>query len=111
MKIDRNGIKRIAWSFVRFFCTALLGILLALVVLGVFLNQVGLPEFFKASVIAQCRAKGLDVQFSRLRLLWYRGIVAENLQIKATNELSGPQLFVDQAECPLNPSALLNFRL
>src|SRR2546430_2770478 len=83
--------------------------MLVIAVLGLFLNKVGLPEFVKNRVISQARARGLEVQFSRLRLRWYRGLVADNLQISGTNGLSGPQLFVEQAECPLNPAALKNF--
>ena len=61
--------------------TTLLILALLVVVAGFFLNKVGLPEFVKQRVVAQLRAKGWEVEFSRLRLRWYRGLVAEDLQM------------------------------
>ena len=105
----KSRLRRLARGLFRFFRTAVVVLLLIGAVLGLFLNKVGLPESIKRRVIAQARAKGMEVQFSRLRLRWYRGIVAEDVQIKGTNELAGPLLFIEQAECPLNPSALRHF--
>src|SRR6266700_1291095 len=106
-----SRVKRLAWVVFRWLRTTFLLLLLLAVVLGLFLNKVGLPEFVKNRVIAQTREKGLEVEFSRLRLLWYRGIVAENLHVKGTNGMAGPQLFVENAEGPLSPVALRNFTL
>ena len=86
--------KRLGRGLFRCARTTLVVVLLLAAALGLFLNKVGLPEFVKERVIAQARAKGLEVQFSRLRLRWYRGIVAENLHVQGTNSMAGPQLFV-----------------
>ena len=110
-KAAPNRAKTIARGLFRFFRITFLVLLLITAVLGFYLNKVGLPEFFKKRVISQARARGLEVQFSRLRLRWYRGIVAEDVQIANTNGLAGPQLFIEEAECPLNPSALKNFKV
>src|SRR5258708_2948211 len=93
----RSRAKRLIWALFRFVRMALVVLLLFALVLGLFLNKVGLPEFVKNRVIAQARASGLAVEFSRLRLLWYRGVVAENLHVQSTNEMAGPQLFVEEA--------------
>jgi len=106
-----SRIKRLAWGLFCWVRTTLLVLLLFALVVGLFLNKVGLPEFVKNRVIAQAREKGLEVEFSRLRLLWYRGIVAENLHVKGTNGMIGPHLFVENAESPLSPAALRNFAL
>src|SRR5512134_1917012 len=80
--------------------------ILVVVVLGLFLNRVGLPDWVESRVIAQFRGLGWDVSFSRLRLRWYHGIVAEDLQLQRTNTISGPHLFIRVAEFRLNAKAL-----
>ncbi len=107
----RSRARRVARGLFRCVRTTLVVLLLFGAVLGLFLNKVGLPEFIKNRVIAQARAKGLEVQFSRLRLRWYRGIVAENLHIQGASGAPGPQLFIEEAECPLSPAALRGFQL
>lgn len=104
----RRWIARVCFRCIR---TTLIVILLIGAILGLFLNKVGLPEILKTRVITQARAKGWEVEFSRLRLRWYRGLVAENLHIQGTNGASGPQLFVEEAESPLNLAALRGFEL
>ena len=100
---------RVFWGLFRCARTALIVLLLLLLVLGLFLNKVGLPGFVKNRVVAAARSKGLQVEFSRLRLLWYRGVVADDLHLRSTNAAPGPELFVEHAECPLDPVALKNF--
>ncbi len=90
--------------------TVLLAILVV-VVLGLFLNRVGLPDWLEARVIEQFRSLGWDVSFSRLRLRWYHGIVAEDLQLQRTNTVSGPYLFIRVAEFRLNSRALQHLDL
>lgn len=90
---------------------AILLALLGLVVLGLFLNRVGLPDWVHRRIVAQMEEKGWDMQFSRLRLRWYRGIVADQLQLSRTNTMTGPNLFVESAEFRLNARALRSFDL
>ena len=84
---------------------------LIVVVLGLFLNRVGLPDWLETRVIEQFRDLGWDVSFSRLRLRWYHGIVAEDLQLQRTNTLNGPHLFIRVAEFRLNSKALQHLDL
>ena len=58
---------------------ALLLLVLMIVMLGLFLNHMRLPDWLTRRVEAQFRSKGWDLSYSRLRLRWYRGIVAEDL--------------------------------
>src|SRR6185436_3067967 len=67
---------------------------LVVIVLGLFLNHVGLPDWLNRRVEEQFRSKGWEMQYSRLRLRWYHGIVAEDLQLQRTNRLHGPSLFL-----------------
>ena len=86
---------------------------LILVVLGalLYLTQIGLPEFVKKPLLENLRARGLDLQFSHLRLSWYRGIVAENVRFERVGEPLSPELTVDQIQVPLNHHALVRLRI
>ena len=64
----------------RFFCWCRILVLLAIlavVIAGIYLNTIGLPEFLKRPLLAKLRAEGVQVDFSRMRLRWYRGIVVD----------------------------------
>ncbi|MBU6399273.1 MAG: hypothetical protein KGS61_03060 [Verrucomicrobia bacterium] len=91
----------------------LTGLLFILLLLGaaIYLNRVGIPDFLRARLIGELQARGLDLQFSRLRLHWYRGIVAENINLGRTAQPFGPQLYLDRIELRLNPHALRHLDL
>jgi hypothetical protein len=90
---------------------SLLLLCLIAIVLSLFLNHVGLPEWLTRRVEAQFRAKGWDLKYSRLRLRWYRGIVAEDLQLQRVGVKESPQLFLPSAEFRLNLKAFRHFDL
>src|SRR6185503_14153115 len=73
------------------------------------LERAGLPDFLKRRIVANIRARGWDVDFSRLRFHWQRGIVAENLHLQRARHNPGPTIFVEEASCQLNHRALRNF--
>jgi hypothetical protein len=87
--------------------------LLILVLLGalVYLTEVGLPDFAKNPLLENLRARGVDLQFSRLRLRWYRGIVAENVRFGRSDEPLSPELTVAQVRLRLNYHALTRRRI
>jgi hypothetical protein len=72
----------------------------------VYLNQVGLPDFVKGPLLQKLHDRGLDLQFSRLRLRWYQGIVADNARFERADEPLGPQLTVGEVQVLLNLPAL-----
>ena len=82
--------------------------LLILALLGglIYLNQIGLPDFAKKPLLENLRARGLDLQFSRLRLSWYRGIVAENVRFGRADEPLSPHLTVAEVRLRFNHAAL-----
>jgi hypothetical protein len=82
--------------------------LLILVLLGavLYLTQIGLPDFAKRPLLENLHARGLDLQFSRLRLRWYRGIVAENVRFGRADEPLSPELAVEQVQLRLDHHAL-----
>src|SRR5437879_5935349 len=81
-------------------------VILGLVGTLVYLNQVGLPGFLKKPLLEKLRARGLDLQFSRLRLRWYHGIVAENVRFGRADDPLSPQLTLSEVEVELNRKAL-----
>ncbi len=102
---------RIFFSTFKWCRVALLLLLLLVIIFGLFLNLVGLPDWMERRVEAQFRAQGWEFKFSRLRLHWYHGIVAEDLQLQRTNTSDGPHLFLQSAEFRLNGNALRHRRL
>src|SRR2546423_15373112 len=89
------------------FWLLVLGVLAALI----YLNQVGLPGFVKKPLIEKLRARGVELQFSRLRLRWYEGIVAENVRVGRAQHRLSPQFTLAKVQVRINPSALAKFRL
>jgi len=88
-----------------------LRIVLWLMLLGlsgtwVYLNQVGLPGFVKRPLLDKLRARGIDLEFSRLRLSWSRGILAENVTFGQANHPLSPRATFSQVQVQLNYRAL-----
>ncbi len=102
---------RVFFSVFKWCRVAVLLVLLSALVLGIFLNRVGLPAWVKQRIVVQMRKVGWEIEFSRMRLRWYRGIVAEDLQFRRTNDAPGPHLFLETAEFRLNLQALRHFDL
>src|SRR5579883_3522657 len=92
-----------------------LGILflaLFLLALLAWVNTIGLPGFLKRPLIAQLHARGLDLEFDRLRWHWNRGLVADRVRIGSTQqETNSPQLSVQRLEIQLNHHALARLKL
>src|SRR5258708_8062527 len=77
-------------------------VILALAGALVYLNQVGLPGFVKKPLLAKLRASGIDLQFSRLRLRWYYGIVADNVRFGRADEPASARLTAGEVQVQLN---------
>jgi hypothetical protein len=60
--------------------------------------------------LEKLRARGVDLQFSRLRLTWDRGIVAENVRFGPSDEPWGPRLTAAEVRLELNHQALAHLR-
>ncbi len=82
-----------------------LSVLLALTAV-VYLNQIGLPDLLKRPLLDKLRDRGLDLKFSRLRLSWYEGIVAENVHFGPADVEFSPHFKVDEVRVRLNWGAL-----
>ncbi len=102
---------RICRVYFRRFRIAVWLVVLALVATFVYLNQVGLPGFVKEPLLENLRARGLDLQFSRLRLRWYRGLVAENVRFGRAGEPRTPQFTIQEGQLRLNHRAMTRLQL
>jgi hypothetical protein len=91
--------------FRRFRIAVWFAILMSLVAL-LYLNQIGLPDFAKKPLVEKLRARGLDLRFSRLRLSWFRGLVAENARFGRPDEPLSPHLTVREVQLRFNHQAL-----
>src|SRR5579859_4142563 len=81
--------------------------LLILAALGalVYINQIGLPDLVKTPLLERLRSRGLDLQFSRLRLSWNQGIIAENVHFGPADQQISPHLNVAEVQVRLNWNA------
>jgi len=108
--------KRTAWQrlriYFRRFRIMVLLVLLVLVCAGAYVNQIGLPDFVKRPLLENLRSRGVDLEFTRLRLRGYRGIVAENVRVLGTNNTPGLPVFAARsADVQLNYEAFAHLKL
>jgi hypothetical protein len=87
--------------------------LIVAVLLGaiIYLDRVGLPDFAKRPLLEQLHSRGVDLDFSRLRLILYRGIVADEVRFGRANETNGPSLLAREVVVHLDLGELARLRL
>ena len=105
-KPRRSGWTRVRVWFRRCRIAVLLFLFL-LVCIGAYLNHVGLPGFIKKPLLKNLHQRGIDLQFSRLRLRWYRGIVADNVRLLGVESPVLPICTAQTADVQLDYAALL----
>ena len=76
----------------------------------VWVNKIGLPDFLKTRLVATLHERGINLEFSRMRLHFVRGIVAENVRIGGTRA-TGPLLTLAEVQLQLDFHALLGRRV
>src|SRR5215470_13509073 len=76
-----------------------------------YLNQVGLPGFVKKPLLQKLRSYGVDLQFSRLRVRWTEGLVAEDVRFGRPDSPSSPSMSLHEVQVQVNARALASFRL
>lgn len=85
-------------------------VILAIVLALLYLDVVGLPGFIKRPLVQKLHDRGIDLQFTRLRLIPFRGIVADNVFVGDTNAAI-PQLDLREFQIRLDYAALLKRQL
>ncbi len=98
---------RIARRLFRWFRIAALLLVLALLIFAIWLNRFGLPGFMKERLVSELRSRGVELRFTRMRLVWYRGIVADQIQFGRPGETNGPRVSATEAEVHLRVRPLL----
>lgn len=86
-------------------------LVLAVIIAAVWLNRVGLPDFLKEQLVTELRSRGISLQFTRMRLHWYRGIIADNVRVGKPADTNAPHLSATEAELLLSGNALLHRKL
>jgi len=87
-------------------------LLLVLLLIGavLWLNHVGLPDFVKTRLVTALREEGVQLDFSRLRLNFLRGLIADNVHIGGA-QVGQPSLELKEAQVQLDFAALLHRHL
>ena len=75
------------------------------------LNQIGLPDFVKRPLVETLRARGVELEFTRLRLSLRRGLVADDVHIGRAEKAESPTLSLRQVQLRLDYPALLHRQL
>lgn len=96
--------------FRRFRVTCWLLLLLLLVTL-IYLHQVGVPGPFRRAVVKSFAAEGVSLEFSRLRLSWYKGVLAEQVRIRPSTDAPAPELECERVDLNLSFRRLLLLEL
>src|ERR1035438_9131534 len=91
-------------SFRRFRVTALFAVLVLVCAL-VWFNRIGLPDFLKTRLVATLQTRGIDLEFTRMRLRFVRGLVIENARIGHTGTAGDPVLSLAEIQLRLNHRA------
>lgn len=87
--------------------------LLLLALLGALLwfNRVGLPDFLKNRLVAALREQGVELEFSRMRLSFGRGLVADNVRAGEPGTDNGASFTARYVQLGLDYDALRHRRL
>jgi hypothetical protein len=86
-------------------------LVLAAVFAVVWFNRIGLPDFLKTRLVATLHERGISLEFSRMRLRFERGLVAENVRIGGAQNAAGPVLTLAEVQLQLDYRALLRRQL
>jgi hypothetical protein len=94
---------RVGFRWVR--VAVLLSILLLVCALGWF-NRIGLPDILKRRLVQTLQTRGIDLEFSRMRLHFVHGLVIENVRIGHADTPEDPVLTLAEIQLELNYRAL-----
>lgn len=100
-KRKKRGFWRVLRVYFRRFRILIWLVLLALLGCFIYLNQVGLPEFLNRPLARVLKQQGVELRYTRLRLRFYEGIVAENVQFGRSTAESAPKMSAREARVSL----------
>ena len=91
----------------RWFRITALFAVLALVCALVWFNRIGLPDFLKRRLVGTLQARGIELEFTRMRLNLVHGLVVENVRLGHAKTPGDPAFSVAEMQLQLNYRALL----
>ena len=106
MRFHSGFWRKCRTGFRWFRITALLAVL-ALVCALVWFNRIGLPDFLKRRLVQTLHTRGIELEFTRMRLNLVRGLVVENVRLGHAQTPGDPTFSVDEIQLQLNYRALL----
>jgi hypothetical protein len=90
----------------RWFRITVLFTVLALVCALVWFNRIGLPDFLKRRLVETLQTRGIELEFTRMRLHLVHGLVVENVRIGGAAGPGNPVLTLAEMQLQLNYRAL-----
>ena len=91
----------------RWFRITVLLAVLALVCALVWFNRIGLPDFLKRRLVETLQTRGVELEFTRMRLHFVHGLVIENVRLGHAEAPDDPVLSLAEIQLQLNYRALL----
>ena len=85
---------------------ALLCLVLSTVLSLIYLHYAGLPGFLATRLRQAFHDQGIELQFTRLRLRWYQGLVVSGLRIGSVKDEMAPRLTADEGSLRFDHTAL-----
>jgi hypothetical protein len=83
----------------------------ALICAFVWFDRVGVPDFLQRRLVESLRARGVELEFSRLRFSLFHGLIAENVRVGHPAAPDSPALSAREVRLELNYRAALRRRL
>ncbi len=95
----------------RWFRRAALVAVVALICAFVWLDRVGVPDFLQRRLVESLRARGVELEFSRLRFSLLHGLIADNVRVGHAAAPDSPALTAREVRLELDDMAVLHRRL
>jgi hypothetical protein len=99
---------RTAFRWCRF---TLWAVVLAALLAFAWLNVIGFPDFIKARLTDTLHQRGVDLQFTRMRLRLVHGLVVDNVRIGSLTDTNRPTLTAREVQLRLDYPALMHRQL
>ena len=107
----QSGFWRKCRVCIRWLRRAALVAVVAAICAFLWFNRVGLPDFLKQRLVDSLHARGVELQFDRMRLSLVNGLVAENVRAGHAAGPDSPALSAREVRLELDYPAMLRRRL
>ncbi|MBC8003726.1 MAG: hypothetical protein H7X97_14165, partial [Opitutaceae bacterium] len=84
---------------------------IALMLSGLYLHLVGLPDFLKRPVLSELKSLGVDLQFQNVKMSWFWGLIVDQPVIAVASQTNGPVFSATEIELGISAASALQRRL